>query len=191
MRHRLRHIHFSGTVGLKKSVCTIVFGLCMSLIALKAQGTVASEYQVKAVFLYNFTHFIDWPPASFDSPYAPFIIGVAGNDPFGAALEAAVQGERIGSHLIRIEHYKSAGEIGRCHILYVGSQDPDEIKNILSVVNGRNILTVGDTPNFIRWGGMIRFYTEENKIRLQINNTAAKTARLKISSKLLRVSQVS
>ena len=92
--------------------------------------------------------------------------------------------------MIKILRFKSISEIKHCHILFVGSHDPDEIKKILMKVEGKNILTVGDTPNFIRWGGMIRFYTEESRIRLQINNTLAKAVDLKISSKLLRVAQV-
>ena len=33
----------------------------------------ASEYQVKAVFLFNFTHFVEWPPQAFSSPGEPFV----------------------------------------------------------------------------------------------------------------------
>lgn len=157
---------------------------------INAQTNYAQEYQVKAVFLYNFTHFIDWPKEAFESQYTPFVIGIIGNDPFGPFIETTIEGERIGSHVIRSQRFRSISEIKDCHILYIASKDPDEIKNILEMVEGKNILTVGDTPNFTRWGGMIRFFTEQGKIRLQINNTVAKAEGLKISSKLLRVAQV-
>jgi hypothetical protein len=173
--------------------CSKIF-LCLLLTGhlgtVAGQTLTSSEYQVKAVFLYNFTHFVDWPAGAFEHSYEPFIIGIVGKDPFGHYLQDAVAQERIGSHIIRIEHYESAADIKDCHILYVGSQDPDEIRRVLRAVSNKKILTVGDTPNFIRWGGMIRFFTENNKIRLQINNTLAKDLDLKISSKLLRVSQV-
>lgn len=155
-----------------------------------SQTSFASEYQVKAVFLFNFSHFITWPNHSFEDQYSTFIIGIIGDDPFGPFIEAAVEGERIGTHVIRVQRYSSISEIKNCHILYIGTKDPEQIKKILHEVSGRNILTVGDTPNFARWGGMIRFYTEQNKIRLQINNTIARAEGLKISSKLLRVAQV-
>src|SRR5687768_951146 len=165
------------------------------LLCLFAQGrltsqTSASEYQVKAVFLYNFSHFITWPAIAFEDQYSTFNIGIIGDDPFGPYLEAAVAGERIGTHVIRVQRYRSVTEIQNCHILYIGSKDPVEIKKVLNAVEGRKILTVGDTPNFARWGGMIRFYTDQNRIRLQINNTIAKAEGLKISSKLLRVAEV-
>lgn len=162
------------------------FGKC----TLFSQTSFASEYQVKAVFLFNFSHFITWPNNAFENQYSTFTIGIIGDDPFGPYIEAAVEGERIGTHVIRVERYASVSEIKNCHILYIATKDPEEIKNILNSVSGRNILTVGDTPNFARWGGMIRFYTEQNKIRLQINNTIARAEGLKISSKLLRVAEV-
>ena len=154
------------------------------------QTATASEYQIKAVFIYNFTHFVNWPERAFDSQYDSFVIGIIGNDPIARYVETAIANERVGSHVLRFERYNSIKEIDKCHILYVASKDPDEIKEILKSVEGKNILTVGDTPNFVRWGGMIRFYTEEGRIRLQINNTIAKEEELKISSKLLRVAQV-
>lgn len=191
MIDRVRHIRDIKTDFVQKSVSTVLFLLFIGLAVPYAQTSNASEHQVKAVFLYNFSHFVDWPADAFESPYEFFIIGVIGNDPFGNALEAAVEGERIGTHVIRIQRYDDVSQIRNCHILFVAEHDPDEVRRIINTTSGKPILTVGDTPNFIRWGGMIRFYTEENKIRLQINNTAAKNALLKISSKLLRVSQVS
>ena len=169
----------------------VLFLLFMGTAVSQSPLTNTSEYHVKAVFLYNFSHFVDWPADAFESPYESFIIGVIGNDPFGEVLEATVEGERIGTHVIRIQRFNDLSEIRNCHILFIAEQDPNEIKRVINFTLGKPILTVGETPNFIRWGGLIRFYTEDNKIRLQINNTAAKSSRLKISSKLLRVSQVS
>lgn len=156
----------------------------------KAQFLSASEYQLKAVFIYNFSHFIDWPETSFETSYAPFVIGIIGRDPFGPYLEQAIKNERIRSHIMEVKHFDNVLEANKCHMLYINLQDPEEIKQALAAVSGRPILTVGDSPNFVRWGGLVRFYTEENRIRLEINNTVAKARKLQISSKLLRVATV-
>ena len=50
------------------------------------QGTTVKEYQLKAVFLYNFAQFVDWPSNSFNGDDAPLVIGIMGEDPFGAYL---------------------------------------------------------------------------------------------------------
>jgi hypothetical protein len=184
------HIEHTMIPFMRKVCCLVLLYITAGTGLLWSQSSFASEYQVKAVFLFNFTHFIEWPERAFDNSYSTFIIGIIGDDPFGPYLTAAVEGERLGTHIIRVERFKSVSEIKKCHILYVGSKDPVEIKNILSSAAGKSILTVGDTPNFVRWGGMIRFYTEQNRIRLNINNTLARQAGLRISSKLLRVADV-
>ncbi|MCW3088096.1 MAG: putative transrane protein, partial [Sediminibacterium sp.] len=55
---------------------------------------------------------------------------------------------------------------------------------------GKNTLTVSDGRGFVREGGMIRFSTEDNRIRLEINPEAAKKEELLISSKLLRIAAI-
>jgi hypothetical protein len=156
---------------------------------LYAQKT-SSEYKVKAVFLYNFTRFIDWPPSAFSSPESPFIIGIIGDDPFGSYLEEAVSGEQIENHTIIIKRYHSISEIKDCQVLYINSSNSEYIKEIISLVGKRSILTVSDANNFARWGGMIRLFTDDEKIRIQINSNAAKASQLNISSKLLSVAEV-
>ena len=55
--------------------------------------------------------------------------------------------------------------------------------------NGPGILTVGEGEEFLRDGGMIAFVIENRRVRFDINQTAAETARLKISSRLLSVAR--
>src|SRR6267142_1451932 len=75
-------------------------------LANSAAGT-SPEYQVKAVFLFNFAQFVEWPPQSFEDPAAPFVIGVLGTDPFGSALEGAVRGEILNGRSFVIERYRN------------------------------------------------------------------------------------
>src|SRR5262245_46212858 len=90
-----------------------------------AQSKSAAEFQVKAVFLYNFTQFIDWPDAAFKSPDAPFVIGIIGDDPFGSYLDEAVAGEKIGMHPILIKRFNDLRSVAGCHMLYVNATDPE------------------------------------------------------------------
>lgn len=154
-----------------------------------AQDKTAEEYQVKAVFLYNFTQFVDWPSSVFASADAPFVIGIIGDDPFGSYLDDAVAGEKIGTHPIKVKRFNDMRKIAGCQMLFINSSDEDWVASILSAVAGKNILTVGDAPSFNKWGGIIRFYNEQNKIRLQINVAGSKAAQLSISSKLLSVAK--
>lgn len=162
----------------------LLFGCGLQLAQAQTPSTTS---QLKAFYLYNFTQFITWPPNAFNSSTAPFVIAILGTNPFGAYLETVVEGERAGMHPIVVRQFAEASEVEGCHLLFINRNLEPET---LTALNSRGILTVGDTDNFIRDGGAIRFYPDNNNIRLQINLQAARKANVTISSKLLRLADV-
>jgi hypothetical protein len=150
----------------------------------------ASEYQLKAVFLYNFVQFVEWPAAAAQADRGPLLIGILGDDPFGAFLDQTVKDERVGARPIQVRRYREIADIKECNILFVSRSERDRVPEILSVLKNRPVLTVGDSEAFANRGGMIQFVTDKSRIRLRINLEAAQAANLTISSKLLRVAEV-
>jgi hypothetical protein len=167
----------------------LIFVLLTGRTLLCAQtAPVAVEYQLKAVFLFNFTKFVEWPADAFNSDQEPFVIGVLGGNPFGSYLEDVGAGEKVNGHPLVIKYFKTLDEVKSCHILFVNKAGITNLSDLLSAIKGRSILTVSDASDFLRSGGMVRFYiNSNNKVQLQMNQDAAKTARLQISSKLLRL----
>jgi hypothetical protein len=185
MRERLSSDMFARLALLLATLIPLIFsGLANSTAA------ASPEYQVKAVFLFNFAQFVEWPPQSFEDAAAPFVIGVLGTDPFGAALEGAVRGETLNGRSFVIERYRSVTEIRRCQILFISRSEAAHIVEISASLAGHGILTVSDTEDSAQRGVMIRFVAESNRIRLRINVEAAKAAGLSISSKLLRPAEL-
>ena len=164
--------------------------LLASRPTLAGQAVRASEYQVKAVFLFNFAQFVDWPAEAFADPAASLSICVLGPDPFGDFLDQTVRDERVGGRTLQVRRYASADEIRSCHILFISRSDRNLPEDILARLKHRPILTVSDIDEFAERGGMIAFVTDRHRIRLKINVEAAGTAHLTISSKLLRVAEV-
>lgn len=158
--------------------------------ALGAQSPPAPEYRLKAVFLFNFAQFVDWPASAFPEPNTPLVIGVLGEDPFGAYLDETVRGEKVNEHPLEVRRYRRVDEIGACHILFVSQPEQAHLEQILDSLKDRSVLTVGDAQGFATRGGMIGFVTEQNHIRLRVNLDAARAANLTISSKLLRPAQI-
>ncbi len=157
---------------------------------LSAQTEPSAEYKLKAVFLFDFAQFVEWPAWVFHGHDAPLVIGVLGDDPFGAYLDDLVNGEKIGDRHLVVQRYKRAEDIKDCHILFICSSESGDLEDILARLHGRNILTVGDTDSFTRRGGMVRFVRESGKIRLRINLDVATDSGLTISSKLLRAATI-
>jgi hypothetical protein len=149
-----------------------------------------TEYQVKAVFVYNFSHFVEWPPQTFATPNEPFVIGILGGDPFGARLDEAVRGERIDQHPLVVRRLRDLHEIGDCRILYIDRSAGAQLQQVLAALDHRRTLTVADLDGSSERGVMIQFATENNRIRLRINVESARAAGLTISSKLLRSAEI-
>src|ERR1700681_3665474 len=76
----------------KAAVSVVLLTMATGLLSSQARAQTSNEYQVKAAFLYNFAKFVDWPAEAFGSSGAPFVIGVVGDDPFGGALDQAING---------------------------------------------------------------------------------------------------
>ena len=168
-------------------------GLALLALALPGRAAETSpppEYQLKAVFLFNFAQFVEWPARAFGAPDAPLIIGVLGHDPFGSYLDELVHGEKVGAHLLAVRRFNRADDITECHILFVSPSEGESLEKTMDRLRGRSVLTVSDLESFTREGGMVRFATENGKIRLRINVEAAKACELKISSKILRPATV-
>lgn len=150
----------------------------------------SSEYQVKAVYLFNFGQFVEWPPQAYESPDAPFVIAVVGKDPFGDTLSEVVRGETIGGRPFVVKHYKEVGEITACNILFIARSETGRLEQWLQALRGRNVLTVTDIEGAERRGAVIALFTENNRVRMRINLSAARASSLVISSKLLRPAEV-
>jgi hypothetical protein len=149
------------------------------------QDSQLSEYKVKAAFLFNFTKFVEWPPESFARPDAPLVIGVFGENPFGADLEAMIHNKTVNNRSLETRQFRSPAECTNCHVLFVGAAEKGRLKEILEKLRNSSVLTVSETDGFTEAGGMINFVRDGTKFRFQINNDAAKKANLKISSKML------
>jgi len=149
-----------------------------------------SEYQVKAVFLFNFSRFIEWPREAFTSVNAPFVVGIFGHDPFGKELDEVVKGESVDGHPLVIKRVQNAAEAAECQILFIHQSEDKRLAEAVAAVGGRSTLTVSDVPGATQRGVMIRLVTQEGRIRMRIDADAARAARLTISSNLLRSAQV-
>ena len=150
----------------------------------RAQESQPTEYQIKAAFLFNFAKFVEWPPAAFAEATSPMVIGILGENPFRDDLERTIRGKTINNRPLVIKEFRSPAEATNCHVLFISTSEKQRLPEILKSLHGTSVLTVGETDRFIETGGMINFVAEGNKIRFQINEVAAKSAGLKISSKL-------
>ncbi len=163
--------------------CALVLGLAGAAAAQPSR-----EYDLKAVFLFNFVTFVDWPAGALPAK-APFVIGILGEDPFGKALDDVIAGEKFRDLPLQARRCRTVEEARQCQIVFISASEAAHLPAILAELRGRPVLTVADQPRFLEAGGMIAFATGA-RVQLHINPGAAQQAGLVISSKLLRVAKV-
>ena len=146
-----------------------------------AQATDAPvrELQAKAAFLFNFARFVQWPAST-----APFVLGVAGDAALAAVVAATVKGRTIEGREVEVRVLNPGDDPSGCHLLHFGPLAEVDALALLAHVRG-STLTVGETPRFLRDGGMVRLFIEDQRLRFQVNRGRTAAAGLQLSSQLL------
>jgi len=155
-----------------------------------ARAQTSKEYQIKAAFLFNFAQFVEWPSAAFADASSSISIGVLGDDPFGPVLDQTIQGESINHRKLIIQRSQRVADLKGCHLVFISKSERSRLPDIFDSLGSSSVLTVSETENFARRGGIINFYLDGNKVRFEINADAAQRKGIKISSQLLKLGKV-
>jgi hypothetical protein len=156
---------------------------------INAEAMTASEYEIKAAFLYNFAKFVQWPASAFQHENDPMVVGLIGKNPFDDTIGEMLDGLTVQKHpfvLKRIKNLKTENY----QVLFISDSEKENLKHVLAAVEGKPVLTVSDISNFVQHGGMIGFEMNDGKIGFNINKKAADDADLQFSSQILKLARV-
>lgn len=156
--------------------------LALTLPLAQAAET-ASEYAVKAAFIYNFISFTTWP-----EPAPHPRLCVLGRDPFGPALDNLAGKEAPGGRL-EVRRLSTDESMRGCLVLFISDSERANLAAILERLEGAAVLTVTDLPEAAAKGVIIKLALEGQKVVFRVDNEAARRARIQLSSKLLRLAR--
>lgn len=146
-------------------------------------GTPSLEYRVKAAYLLNFTRYVDWPPPP---PQAASLdICVLGQDPFGVVLDQAIEGRRSHGRPLFLRRLQTEEEARSCHLVFLTDEAWTRRRELVTNLTSRGILTVGNSDQFVRSGGVIAFVISNETVRFVVNLNAMERSGLRISSRML------
>ena len=141
------------------------------------------EYRVKAAYLLNFTRYVEWPtPPASDSRLS---ICVMGTDPFGKILDATVAGRTVQGRPLEVRRVQSASEASGCEVVFVSRETWRRNPGSVKALGNAGSLTVGESEQFARGGGVIGFVILDETVRFVVNDAARDRAGLRISSRML------
>ena len=182
----------------RKRVTAVVFASCALLLPLayspgaSAQSRTQAKPvdEVKAAFVYQFALFVQWPESAFEASASPLKIGVVENGEVLSALQKIVSGKQIDGHPVEILQVDVREGTHDCHIVFVDETASGWLSSFIGEDGKSTVLTVGDSPEFTKMGGVIRLFEKGRKLGIEVNVDAADRAQLKISSKLLRLATI-
>ncbi len=180
----------------KKTLCTSGLSCLLSLFIFlgafpyhKSCLAAFNLDQVEAAFIFNLTNFVRWPNANLKEDQ-PFVIGVMGDQKVANNLRIITSGEKIKGRQTLIKWVTEPSDVEDCDILFVGSSYKGNIEEILRAAAGRPILTLGESEDFLKKGGMVAFIFTGKRIQIEISVEAAQKEGISFNSKLLRIARI-
>lgn len=147
-----------------------------------------AEYRIKAAYLYNFTKFVEWPPAAFTDVHAPYVIGIMeGDTTVSRAMKEVLNGKTTrDGRTIQVRSATETAALNDCHLIFV-AREVTLSPEIAARLKTLPILLVGESAGFAQSGGTINFVISGDVIRLEINAQRAERLGLRLSGTLASV----
>jgi len=153
----------------------------------QAAGEKLDEYQIKAGFVLNFALLTEWPAESQVDKEA-FSIGILGKAPSSSFVNT-LKALTFHGNKVTVRHIDSPEEAKSFRLIFISSSERGHLAGILRDLHHQSVLTVSDMSGFCEAGGMIGMVTVQNRIGYEVNLTAARRARLSISSQMLKLAK--
>jgi hypothetical protein len=174
-------------IGSNIGLATVRVFCAIVVMTASAQALEATESAIKAAFLYKFGFFVKWPQAAFAANDSPINLCIVGDDPFGSLLDDTIKGQKIGERTIVVHRMNAVAPDSGCHIAYIANSADTHSSRLLATLRGRDVLTVTDARTGEGDVGIINFVIKDNRVRFDIDEDAAASGGLVISSRLLEV----
>ncbi|WP_020533905.1 YfiR family protein [Flexithrix dorotheae] len=163
------------------AICALsLFGTSFS----QTKGEFKDGYQVRRMFIYHFTRYIEWPD---DNSTEDFVIGVLNDDKMYATLNQSFEGRKRKNRPIKVVKFKSTSEVENCSILFLPKYQSKNLESLIDQFEGKNTLLITDKNGLGEKGSTINFHEVGNKLRFELNLEALEKASLKVSGQLKQV----
>lgn len=166
-----------------KIICLVVLTLHSLPFTAQAAGErFISASQAKVAFVSNVVRYVKWPPTGTNT----VLIGILGKGQLAHEWQN-ISEKSINGRRLRVIKSNDVDEMLDCQIVVVEETSPHKLSRILMSLRQYPILTISDSPGFIRSGGSLNMTFLDNHISFSINLAQARAVGLDISSNLLKL----
>lgn len=160
------------------------FLLCFGLLSssFSMQQTFDPVAKGKAIFIYNFTRYFEWPEAMKSGNFVIQIVG--SNSNINSELSKMAAAKQVGNQKIELKITNAVDASIKPHIIYILSESSDQLKEASAKYKGKGALIVTEKPGLAKVGAAINFVAIDNKQKFEYSKSNASKAGLKTSDEL-------
>ena len=157
--------------------------LAFSSLSFQQTQTFDPNAKVKAVFLYNFTRYFEWPSKMKSGNFIIHIVG-GSNTALNQELNKMATSKQVGSQKLEIKNSSNLDAAAQPHIIFILNEASEQLKEIISKFKGKGSLIVTEKVGLAKSGSAINFVVADSKQRFEYNKANAVKAGLKTSDEL-------
>ena len=160
-------------------------GLALAVFGQETAKAQQDERAVRAAYVFNLTRYVSWPGVK-----KHLVIGVVDEGSMGPVLKQILENKVSDGREISIMIHPSEAELRDCNLVYFSDSSPAKVRSLLNRIGGDSILTVGESDQFARAGGMVSLVRSGDQIEIEVNLNALRNRNLDMSSRLLNLAVI-
>jgi hypothetical protein len=144
---------------------------------------------VLAVLTLNIARFSQWPDQTHLAEQDELNLCIVGNNIVQQAF-LRINKKQANDKIINVIGLSRLTRLKQCHLLYLTDVSKSRLTVLLMELQGKPILTLGESEDFLKMGGMIALLQNNGKMQIMVNLPRVKQAGLVINSSLLKLSKI-
>ncbi len=164
------------------------FVLFTSAVTVVPDDSEEANARIKAIYIYNFTKYIEWPDTYKEGS---FVIGFIGNNSaLLSELSKMSVSKKVGNQSIEIRNISTIEDNAKFNIIFILSDNSSQLSEVISKTKGKSPLIITEKPGLAQKGAAINFIVIDNKQKFELNKTNLEKYKLKVAINLIQMAQM-
>jgi len=162
----------------------------LALLALHSSQALANTFDkaelVKAAVIEKIARFIDWPALGAGT----FLLCAADDHPQLPVLRAYYEGTQIAERPVTVRPVRRFDGFTGCNVIVLGQKEFADLGRFRALAEKEHALLVAEGPDLARQGVHVAFYSDMNRLRLEVNKRGLEASGLKASFRLFEAARL-
>jgi hypothetical protein len=155
----------------------LLFFFCLVSLRFQQPPNFDTNAKIKAVFLYNFTRYFEWPETKKEGDFVVYIVGK--NDNLINELKNLATKKKVGNQDIQIKQSAAYDPNIASQIVYLLPDVSKSLPDVSSKSKSKGTLVIAESSGACKQGSSINFLIIDSKLKFEYSKSNAVKAGLK------------